>query len=603
MDELRARMRLQTDDWRAAGLARELALPRGLDFCSNDYLGLSREPRVVEAAVEAARLFGAGAPSSRLLRGHLAVHEEAEREAAHWCGVEAALLFPSGYQANLALLGVLAGAEDVVLSDRLNHASLIDGLRLCGAQRRIVPHLDLTAYADSLAAASAARRRLVVVEDVYSMDGDRAPVAGLLDLCEQHDAYLLLDSAHAAGLLPMRGSGHPRLAARVLTGGKALGVAGAFVCGSAELREQLLNHGRSFIYTTATPPPVAAALTAAMRVIQLEPERADAALARAEELRSLLRAGGLEAGGEAAIVPVVLGTAGLAMAVAADLQQQGFDVRAVRPPTVPPGSSRLRLVTHADHAPEEIEGLAVALLASVAERKRQAFLEETPQASPAPLLVVAGTDTDVGKTVVSALLARAMLLRHRDVHYLKPLQTGGDLDTPTVARLAGLAQDQLLEPLAQLPRPASVDQAAKAAGLRLGLRELLEGFAQRRLFAGKAGALLLAECAGGLRVPINERADQLDLLQALRAPVVLVARSGLGTLNHSLLSLEACSSRGIAVRALFLVGETHAENVASLRARVGSLPILEVPHFKQLDTASLDLWLGAEDLPFLDDHE
>jgi 8-amino-7-oxononanoate synthase len=603
MAELREELEREAAARREAGLARRLALPAGLDFCSNDYLGLSQDPRVVEAAVDAARAFGAGAPSARLLRGHLALHEEAEREAAHWTGEEAALLFPSGYQANLALIGALAGPEDVVLSDRLNHASLIDGVRLSRAQRRILPHLDLSAYADALAGAAGARRRLVVVEDVYSMDGDRAPLAGLLDLCEQHDAWLIVDSAHAAGLLPFRGGGHPRLAARVLTGGKALGVGGAFVCGSAALRQHLIDHGRSFIYTTAVAPPVAAALTAAMRVVQIEPERAATALARAEQLRTRLREGKVDAGGEAAIVPVVLGESARAMTVAAGLQEAGFDVRAVRPPTVPEGSSRLRLVTHADHSEEEVDALAATLLKLLAQEGHARFLTELPEVPDAPMLAVAGTDTDVGKTVVSALLARALARKRITFRYLKPMQTGDDLDTPEVMRLADLPAKNVLEPLAQLPLPASVDQAAAAAGVRIEMRELLAGMRARRQEAGRAGARLLLECAGGLRVPINERADQLDFLQALRVPLVMVARSGLGTLNHTLLSLEACAARGIPVQALFLVGETHAANVASLRDRLGTLPILEVPPFRTLDTQSLDLWLNTEDLSFLDEME
>lgn len=603
MSDLRAQLQQQAEAWRNAGLERKLSLPEGIDFCSNDYLGLSRDPRVTEAAATAARECGAGMPSARLLRGHLSVHEEAEREAAHWSGEESALLFPSGYQANLAMISALAGAEDVIVSDSLNHASLIDGIRLSRAQRRIVPHLDLAAYADALASEQGARQRFVVVEDVYSMDGDLAPLSGLLDLCERYDAWLLLDSAHAAGLLPMRGQGHARLLVRTITGGKALGLAGAFLCCSQEVRHHILNHGRSFLFTTAAPPPLAASLTAAIRIVQTEIERGQMALDKAQMLRQQLQEKGLDVGGEAAIVPVQLGRADLAVAVASDMQARGFDVRAVRPPTVPEGTSRLRLVVHADHAAEELQELADALVAAVEERRRQEFLDTAPMAKPAPGLIVAGTDTDVGKTVISALLARAILQRPRPLRYFKPLQTGDDLDTPTVARLANLAADGFLPPLAQLPLPASVDQAAQAAGIRLELPQLIQGVQQARQTAGEAKAHLLLECAGGLRVPINERADQLDLLQALRLPLVMVARSGLGTLNHTLLSLEACASRGMAVKALFLVGQSHRDNVASLRARVGKLPIYEVPPFKDLTPASLDLWLSAERLDFLEEMD
>src|SRR5262245_32659218 len=232
--------------WEAAGLLRrpeECAPSRLVDFASNDYLGLARDPRVVEAARAALAVHGAGGRASRLLGGGSPLHVACERAAAEWLGAEAALLFPSGWQANAGLVSALAGRGDAVFSDRLNHASLVDAARLSRARVFVHAHLDLEELERQLASAAGARRRLVLTEGVFSMDGDRAPLAELHALCARHDAHLVVDEAHAAGLLGPEGAGawaaarvaaegEARLAARVVTGGKALGVAGAFVAGS-----------------------------------------------------------------------------------------------------------------------------------------------------------------------------------------------------------------------------------------------------------------------------------------------------------------------------------------------------------------------------------
>ena len=585
---LAQQLHAELKEWESAGLRRRLAVPDGIDFTSNDYLALSRDPRLADAAREALVRWGVGAPAARLLRGHLPPHEAAERTAAAWCGDEAALLFPSGWQANQALLTTLAGAGDLICSDARNHASLIDGCRLSRARVAVFAHNDMEHLGQVLRDGRGARRRFVVVESVYSMDGDRAPLHELVELASQHDAWLLVDEAHAAGLFPF--FRHERLAARSFTGGKALGVAGGFVAGTRTLVDSLVDRGRSFVFTTAVPPPVAAALAKAMEVVQAEPDRARRALQAAEDLRRALASRGVAAGGQSPIVPVVIGTEPSTLAAADRVRASGFDVRAVRPPTVPPGSSRLRIVCHADHTPEQLTALADAVAGAcrdLRETRESARRESRPTTQGAEVLVVAGTDTDVGKTVVSALLARAARQAGRACRYWKPVQTGSDSDTETVRRLAAV---EAPDPGVALPLPASVDQAAEDAGVEVRAGDLLR-LAREKLRA-EPETRWIWECAGGLRVPLNEREDQADFLSALGAPLVLVARSGLGTLNATLLTLEAARSRRLAVRALFLVGEAHAANERTLKRRLPELPIFSLPRFETLDGATLDAWLA-----------
>ncbi len=625
--------------WRDAGLGRALALPEGRDFTSNGYLSLSHDPRVIAAARSALERFGAGAPGSRLLRGHGAAHAAAERAAAGWIGTEAALLFPSGFMANQAVLTTLLGDGDVILSDRLNHASIIDGCRLSRAETVLFPHGDLGALDARLREARGARRRLIVVETATSMDGTLADVDGLVELARRHDAWIHLDHAHAAGLLPGLVRPAERVISHLVTGGKALGIAGAFVAASRDVVELLVNRGRAFVFTTAVPPSTAAALAAAIEVAQAEPERGERALSNAARLRRELAARGVEAGGATAIVPVVLGEAGRAMAVAERVRAAGFDVRAVRPPTVAPGTSRIRIVCHADHEVDELDGLASALAEAVRrepETARPERLETTIDGSPRPAhrgpggpphfivanrepvrkigsgrpadqgatasapgrcadaLVVCGTDTGVGKTVASALLVRAVHRSGRPVRYLKPVQTGcdEDCDTATVRALAGLDPEHARPPVVALPLPASIDQAALDAGRPVTLAEVLEGTRARLGDPADAGALFVVELAGGLRVPINDREDQADLAVALGAPIVLVARSGLGTLNHTLLTVEAARARGLDIRAVLLAGERHAANEATLGCWLGPLPLVSVPSFPELDDAALDAFVA-----------
>ncbi len=368
------------DDLRRGGLSRRLQTPQGIDFSSNDYLALSQHPgirqRVAERLAQDGQDAAVGAPASRLLRGHLESHARLERRLAAFKGTEGALVYPSGWQANIGLLTALLRPGDRVLSDRLNHASLIDGIRLSGCSKVIFPHLDHEAVALELARPWSGRTFLVT-ESLFSMDGDLAPLSRYADLCDAHGAALIVDDAHATGLWGRRGSGWveecgvvDRTLAIVSTGGKALGTGCGFVAGSQTLIDYLVNVSRSFIFSTAVSPISAFSLEAALEILQSEPHRRADLHRNADRLRQTLRDGGLgpdrlPEGSRGPIVPVVVGGNDEAVAAAQSVQEAGFDVRAIRPPTVAEGTARLRISVHADHTEAQIDGLAREVLKAV----------------------------------------------------------------------------------------------------------------------------------------------------------------------------------------------------------------------------------------------
>lgn len=581
---------------RAAGLWRELAPDAGrVDFTSNDYLGLSRAPRVIEAACAAVREHGAGARASRLLGGGSPLDRAAEESCAAWLDAEAGLLFPSAFQANLGLLGALAGPGDVIFSDALNHASLIDGARLSRAEVRVFPHCDAAALERELAASQGARRRLVATEGVFSMDGDVPPLRAMHELCAKYDAWLVVDEAHSIGLIGPEGAGawsqvatdnggSDRLAARVVACGKALGSAGGIVVGSRALREQLVNRARSFVFTTGAAPAVAGAICAAIDLAR----SADALRVRLRGAMERLCAKLAVPAPPAVILPIIIGDEARAIAAAEACQRAGLDVRAVRPPTVPEGSARLRVVLHATNSDAELDRLAAMLV-----DLPRAPAGTARNATRNPLFVV-GTDTGIGKTVVSALCARAAT-RLGPATYWKPVQTGDDSDTAEVARLCADTALALGEPLHHFPLPASPHEAAAAANSAVDL-----GGLDARLDALAAGdGALIVELAGGLFVPYDDRATQLDWVARRRPDLLLVARSGLGTLNHTLLSIEALRRRGLVPRALVLVGDPHASNRETLARMSGVRQVLELPRLAELSAAALDAWLDAHALDSL----
>jgi 8-amino-7-oxononanoate synthase len=352
---------------------RELAVLRGINLCSNDYLALSTHPALRQAVVEAVlRTERLGSTGSRLLSGHTCEWEELEAEFANFSGTEGALFFGSGYAANLGLLGSVLRRGDMVFSDVLNHASLIDGMRLSGAARVIYPHCDLDRLEAMLRDHShSPARKLIVTESVFSVDGDVAPLEQIHSLAEQYGAALVVDEAHATGTFGPEGRGRLAQAglereafASVHTCGKALASAGAFVCCSAKLKELLINRARPFLFSTALPPYFAAQVRAALALAR----KAESERARLQEMAAHLRrsvqAAGFDTGcSHSQIVPVILGENGVALEYASALEECGFAVRAIRPPTVPAGTARLRLSLTCALGAREIERLGQTLAA------------------------------------------------------------------------------------------------------------------------------------------------------------------------------------------------------------------------------------------------
>src|SRR5579871_740045 len=353
--------------------------PRALtNLCSNDYLGLSRSEDLRAAVIEAVRTAPRiGGTGSRLLSGHSREWDAIEQEFAEFAGTDAALYFGSGYAANVGLLTSILRTDDVVFSDELNHASLIDGMRLSGARKVIYRHLDLNDLESALRNASPiGGRRFVVTETVFSMDGDIANVAELAALCARYDAGLILDEAHAIGVHGPDGRGIAASAAMTAdvialthTCGKALASAGAFVCGSATLREHLINHARTFIFSTAMPPYMVGQIRAALRIARrMDSERTEL-LANAKRLTAELRSQAYDTAASASqIIPVIVGGNDEAVAAAQFLQTEGFAVRAIRPPTVPGGRARLRLSLASAIPASELSRLANCLSAWRAQR-------------------------------------------------------------------------------------------------------------------------------------------------------------------------------------------------------------------------------------------
>jgi 8-amino-7-oxononanoate synthase len=343
----------------------------GIDFASNDYLGLASDPRLAQAIATFVAHDTVGAGAARLISGNHPEHQALERELAAFKRTEAALLFSSGYTANLGAIPALVGKRDVVYTDALNHASLIDAVRLSRAETRVVPHADVAALRRMLQDdLGKFRRRLIVVDGMFSMDGDVFPLHDLVPLAREFDAWTYMDDAHGTGVLGAEGRGAAEYRGvegevDVIMGtlGKALGTVGAFVAGSHELIQFMVHRARAFVYTTGTPPAYAAAAREALRIVQAEPWRRAQLHANARRLREGLRVIGHPAEGadDSYIVPVIVGPTDKTTRVGDTMRAQGYIVGAVRPPTVPLGTSRLRLTVSAAHTSEQIDGLLAAL--------------------------------------------------------------------------------------------------------------------------------------------------------------------------------------------------------------------------------------------------
>jgi 8-amino-7-oxononanoate synthase len=331
------------------GLLRQMRLPVGIDLVSNDYLGLAEHPYLAEAMRAAVADLPAGSGGSRLLRGHHEIFERVEEQLASFTGTESALLFGSGYAANIGLLQAVIAPDDVIVSDERNHASLIDGIRLTKAVTAIYPHQNLDAL-EAMLRKPRNGRAVVITESVFSMDGDLTPLRDVCTIAERAGAIVIVDEAHATGMYGQRGSGRveelglrDRVTATIHTGGKALGSGGAWVAGSRALRDVMVNRARSFIFSTAPLPVLGAALGAGLYLVKHEPERRREVHRKSALLRAALRDAGVASGGESMIVPIIVGSNEAALALQSGLMAAGFDVRAIRPPSVLPGTARLRV--------------------------------------------------------------------------------------------------------------------------------------------------------------------------------------------------------------------------------------------------------------------
>jgi 8-amino-7-oxononanoate synthase len=346
-----------------------------LMLASNDYLGYCSHPGIKQAAQKALHTWGAGSGAARLISGNAAICRDLEKKIARLKGTEDALVFSTGYMANIGLLSAVAEKNDVIFSDALNHASIIDGCRLSRAQVEIFPHRDTDALEALLKKSRQFRRRFIVTDGVFSMDGDLAPLPRLAELARAYSAQLIVDDAHGTGVLGSRGGGiaeHFGLEGQVDiimgTMGKALGCFGAFVAGSGELRDYLINRARTFIYTTALPPAVIAGAIEALELLEKEPQTRQALQDNAAFFRKGLQERGFNISASTTqIIPVLVGDAQTAMRLASDLMEEGLFIQAIRPPTVPEGSARLRITLMATHTKKDLTR-ALEILDSVGKR-------------------------------------------------------------------------------------------------------------------------------------------------------------------------------------------------------------------------------------------
>ncbi|MSR55816.1 MAG: 8-amino-7-oxononanoate synthase [Gemmataceae bacterium] len=358
------------DQLRAQGRYRQFALPSGVDFTSNDYLGYAK--RSHETRMDVSR----SGTASRLLRGHHAIWDEVESTLASWHGAEAALMMTSGYVANEGLISTLMEPGDWVAGDELNHACIVDGLRLARCRRFNYRHNDLNHLEEGLRAEAErnepGRQRFVLTESVFSMDGDKTPLREIANLADRYGAYLIVDEAHSTGCYGPTGAGcideagiRPQVLASMHTGGKALALPGAYIVGSRLLKEYLTNKCRHLIFTTALAPAVGAWWVKELARVQSDSDSRARLHENTRLFRTELSARGIQAGGTEYVVPVIVGEDAPAVAAAMSLQKQGFDVRAIRPPSVPLGTSRLRISIHADHDPATLIRLAGAVAESL----------------------------------------------------------------------------------------------------------------------------------------------------------------------------------------------------------------------------------------------
>lgn len=353
-----------------------------LSFCSNNYLGLADHPKIKQAAISAINQYGWGTGASRLVAGNMILHQELEKKIAEFKGTEAALLFPTGYMTNVGTICALAGREDIVIGDKLNHASIIDGCRLSGATFRVYPHNDVRRLESLLLRSSKYRRRLVVTDSVFSMDGDIAPLPEIVEIAKKYDAIIMIDDAHATGVFGRHGKGmieHYGLEGKidVIMGSlsKAIGSIGGFIAGSKQLVDFLKNKARPFIYTTSLPPAACAASLAGLALIREDTSLMNKLWENIRYLQSQLSEFTNNISAKSPIIPIIIGTSEDALNLSARLYENGVLIPAIRPPTVPLGTSRLRISLMATHTEDDINKLAGILKSVIADNVKEGYAQ------------------------------------------------------------------------------------------------------------------------------------------------------------------------------------------------------------------------------------
>lgn len=534
-----------------------------IDLAGNDYLGLAHDPRVISGGIDALRVWGAGSGGSRLVTGSTSLHAELEGELAAFTGFAGALVFSSGFLANLGVVTALSGPGALVVSDAAGHASLVDACRLSRA-RIAVARRDDPDDVDALLAARGEQRALVITDSVNSVDGRLAPLRALHAVCRARGALLVVDEAHGLGV---RGPGGRGLLAELGLAGaddvvatctlsKALGSQGGAVLGPAAVIAHLVDTARSFVFDTGLAPACVGAALTALRVLRAEPERVVSMLRVAAVLAD---AAGVPAP-PSAVVSVVLGEPERAVAAALACARRGVRVGCFRPPSVPEGTSRLRLTARATVTDAELGRAADVLRAcarddgpdvasgggplrgnGAAERRAPGSGGGRAGSPCAGFLVVTGTGTGVGKTVVTAAVAA---LAPGRVAVLKPVQTGVAPDEPgDLAAVVGLVPGVATRELGRYAEPLAPATAARRAGLApVGPADVV---AAARELAGTHD-LVLIEGAGGLLVRLDDAGATLaDVAAELCAPVLVVTAAGLGTLNHTELTVRELARRGL----------------------------------------------------------
>ncbi len=561
-------------------------------LASNNYLGLAADPAVVEGARAALARYGAGAGASRLVTGSLDLHRRLEERLAALKRCEDALVFPTGFQANVGTIPALVGRGDAVFSDELNHASLIDGCRLSGAEVVRYPHADADALEAAVRAAGPRPRRLIATDTVFSMDGDLAPLPAIVAVAERHGCMLMVDEAHATGVLGATGAGaleHFGLEGRVPvvmgTLSKALGAQGGYVAGDRDLCAYLRTRDRGFVFTTALAPAAAGAALAALDIVRDQPER------RAPPAN----AGRPPRGGRAR--PRLRGAAHrLGRGRRADRRGRRR-ARRGRVPAPRPGvgAGDPPALGAAGHRPPAPDGHGHPRGPPRQLGPRRPRLRPPPGGGlmiDEPGIFVMGTGTGVGKTVVTGAIALAARARGRDPAVLKPAQTGDDGtitgDAEFVAGLVGLDEPPEAICPYRLRAPLAPSVAAALEGRRLDPQVVARSYDD----LSERHDLVLVEAAGGALVPFSDGVNMAGLASLLGLPVVVAARPGLGTLNHILLTLEALHRRGLTVLGVVISGYPAEPGLDALTnppalARLNPVPLLGViPHDPGIDVGS-----------------